>query len=393
MVPIEEIMTKDVVTANRDETLFQALGKMNKTHAKELPVVDEHNKVLGLISYYDILDIRSPPANLKVDTIMIQVPTLSKDASVEQALDLAINTGVEAMVVVDKYGKVIGIVSEYDLLKHYLKQGLFNNKDIIDFTRKISPLSSEDSLLKAKRKMGFYHVPLLPVINKENKFVGIIDSYDLFFNCFTQINEKPHTGDLTGEMIKFMSESINEANTILKLIEPININAKLDAAIQKMLDMRIKAIPVTNLDNEVAGILLRKDALTAISDVLKAKGVMINFSGIEMDEITSEGLNEIAEANVRRLSLIMHNIESIEVHVKPIHYVERKRYEIKMRLEHSGNDISVKEDGADLFYTFERAFKKLITVVRKEFGGESKERDRDYKREKDAYKKAKGHKI
>lgn len=368
MAIIGDIMTRQVITASPDETLFQVLGKMNKAHIKELPVVNENNRILGLVSYYDILDIRTPQSNLKVENIMSQVTMLKEGDDVSRALDMVIKMGVEAMAVVDKYEKLIGIVSEYDLLKHYTTEGLFKDKDIVDFVKSVTPLSTEDSILKAKRKMEFYRVPLLPVIDAEGKFVGIIDSYDLFFDRFTKANEKMNAGELSGELLRLMSDKIADAASVLKSIDAININESLDSAVNKMLKLQVKAIPVTNLDNEVSGILLRKDALTALSDLLKAKGITINFSGIKIDEITSEGLNEIAAANVRRLSLFVHNVESIEVHIKPVHYIIRKRYEIKMRLEHAGRDISVKEEGEDLFYTFEKAFKKLITVVKKEYG-------------------------
>ncbi|MDD2654952.1 MAG: CBS domain-containing protein, partial [Candidatus Omnitrophica bacterium] len=137
---------------------------MNKTHKKELPVVDSKNKVKGMISYYDILDMRTP-SNLKAETIMTNVPLLRKEESIENALDLMISSGIEAMAVADSHSKIIGIVSEYDLIKYFLNEGMFSKKEIPEFIRtNIKPLSIDDNLLKAKRKMGFYNVPLLPVV-------------------------------------------------------------------------------------------------------------------------------------------------------------------------------------------------------------------------------------
>src|SRR5471030_3329121 len=56
---------------------------------------------------------------MKAKDVMSQgITSLTHDASVQEAAELLVNTGVSAMPVLDKDGIMIGIVSEADLIRH-----------------------------------------------------------------------------------------------------------------------------------------------------------------------------------------------------------------------------------------------------------------------------------
>jgi CBS domain-containing protein len=52
-VPVEEVMTRKVITVSPDSNAIQAGAIMTAIHVKQLPVV-EKAKVVGIISYTDI---------------------------------------------------------------------------------------------------------------------------------------------------------------------------------------------------------------------------------------------------------------------------------------------------------------------------------------------------
>ena len=55
-----DLMTRDVVAVNVDETVRQVAQKMLATNYAALPVVDEHHRVVGLVSESDVLAVLLP---------------------------------------------------------------------------------------------------------------------------------------------------------------------------------------------------------------------------------------------------------------------------------------------------------------------------------------------
>lgn len=53
-VKIHDIMTKHVVTVNENDLLDEAIVKMKENKVRRLPVVDDNNKLTGIISLGDI---------------------------------------------------------------------------------------------------------------------------------------------------------------------------------------------------------------------------------------------------------------------------------------------------------------------------------------------------
>lgn len=53
-VRVEEIMTRDVITVSPDLAVLKAGATMIAHHVKQLPVIGDHKKVLGIITHTDI---------------------------------------------------------------------------------------------------------------------------------------------------------------------------------------------------------------------------------------------------------------------------------------------------------------------------------------------------
>ncbi len=47
---LEEIMSQDVITASPDESVAEAVKRMDQNHISALPVIDEERRVIGLIT-------------------------------------------------------------------------------------------------------------------------------------------------------------------------------------------------------------------------------------------------------------------------------------------------------------------------------------------------------
>lgn len=126
----QEIMSRDTVTATGDEPCFDAVARMARRGVRHLPVVDEQMRVVGMFSEYDVRQAlggglfvgadRIAPATLAtfaVKSIMSQTPTtVNADAPVDRLVQLFVRQRIDAVPVVDRDQRLLGIISYVDLL-------------------------------------------------------------------------------------------------------------------------------------------------------------------------------------------------------------------------------------------------------------------------------------
>ena len=129
---INEIMTKEVYTVSMDTTLKTIYEIFEKQKFHHLIVVEE-DELRGIISDRDLLKAISPFLNTlaeqdrdlftlrkKAHQIMSRNPvTITKDASLEDAVNLLLNQKISCLPVVSPDTKIEGIVTWKDLLKAY----------------------------------------------------------------------------------------------------------------------------------------------------------------------------------------------------------------------------------------------------------------------------------
>ncbi len=110
---IDEVMTKEnLVTTKKGTSLNQAEKILQEYKIEKLPVVDDNNKLVGLITYRDIIKVSENPNANKDSFGRLRVAAaigVSGD-SLERAAQL-INAGVDALVVDTAHGHSKGVVS------------------------------------------------------------------------------------------------------------------------------------------------------------------------------------------------------------------------------------------------------------------------------------------
>jgi len=128
---VRDIMTVKVFTIGADKKLFVANEIMEWAHIRHIPVVDTSNRVVGIISHRDILraslsalDTRAAEAERKqhlsgAPTFAIMrhpARTIAPNASVQEAAGVMRRFKIGCLPVVEE-GRLIGIVTEYDILQ------------------------------------------------------------------------------------------------------------------------------------------------------------------------------------------------------------------------------------------------------------------------------------
>ena len=128
---VQNWMTSDVVSVTPDTTLLK-LGKlMRDKKVRRLPVLDENEHVVGIISDRDVRDA-SPSkatsldmyemhyllAGIKARDIMTEKPfTISPIDTVEKAAMILLDRKISGLPVVEESGRLVGVISEHDVFK------------------------------------------------------------------------------------------------------------------------------------------------------------------------------------------------------------------------------------------------------------------------------------
>lgn len=132
---VEDIMTKTVVTIEMDDPLSLVKEIFDNAHFHHLLVVD-NKKLYGVLSDRDLLKTLSPSLNTAAETdkdratlkkrahqIMSRKPiTLTKEASVYDAIDIFVNNKISCIPIVDDANIPVGILSWRDILKALQKK-------------------------------------------------------------------------------------------------------------------------------------------------------------------------------------------------------------------------------------------------------------------------------
>jgi len=116
--PITEVMTKDNIITTTEPTDFDRAADILQQHKIEkLPVVDQNNKLIGLITYKDIIKIKARPNACKDSRGRLRVAAAVGIAAntLERAAAL-VEAGVDALVVDTAHGHSQGVINMVKML-------------------------------------------------------------------------------------------------------------------------------------------------------------------------------------------------------------------------------------------------------------------------------------
>lgn len=151
MISVQEAMQKEVITLRRVEKIEEAAKILRAKKISGAPVVDENNKMIGMVSESDImrlLEFHSPNLNLILPSPLdlIELPIRMK--------------------------------SEYDEISAGLKKASVVMVHEI-MTKKLITISPEKSISDAAEQMDMHKVKRLPVLDEKGNLIGIITRGDI----------------------------------------------------------------------------------------------------------------------------------------------------------------------------------------------------------------------
>ena len=132
---VKDHMTGNPYTITKDVVISKAVEIMRKNHFHRLPGVDDQGKLIGLVTgglvkeksganstALSIYELNYLLSKTQVKDIMItDVKTISQDVFVEEAAQTMLENEISVLPVVDENNKVIGIITDKDIFQAFVE--------------------------------------------------------------------------------------------------------------------------------------------------------------------------------------------------------------------------------------------------------------------------------
>jgi CBS domain-containing protein len=352
-----KIMTKKVVTVDVDMPIEKALEIMESKKIKELPVV-KNKKYVGMVPYYYILT-KEINSKSKVNEFMQKTPGVMPRDDISKTIDIMQDSGIGALPVLDEDQKVVGIVSDFDILKVLINDRVFDSFKVDDIAIKKFPiLRTDDTLGRAQKLASINKIDNLPIVDNFGKLIAQIPISRIISYTFQEkIKNKK------GKKDKYKEEKPASEKNVMELakmeIPKLSLTLNLRRAIEFMLSYKIKSGIVVDSYNKPVGILSRLKILDLLSGKNLTEVIDLAVSGEYDWEFIVLVRNEITK---RENFLIKSaKITSIKINVKKIKKAG-DIYQINM-LAIGKKRINIKADGVTKELVFEDVIDKLDNAL------------------------------
>ena len=119
-----DIMTTNVITVKKDMVLTDVIALLLRWHISAMPVVDNEDKIVGIVSEIDLVNLTfdGNAGDTIVEEVMVtNIVSFSQDAKLADLVQTFLKKHLRRVPIIDK-GKVVGIVSRRDILREMLRR-------------------------------------------------------------------------------------------------------------------------------------------------------------------------------------------------------------------------------------------------------------------------------
>ena len=329
---VSEIMVTDLVTLSSEDTVAKALNFMADRSINQIPTVDENGKYLGMIFAKQLINSTAQPSS-KLKSYIINTSTLSPDHDIEKAAQLVIGNGNRAMPVVVEKGKLVGIVSETDLVS----TADFGHAIVDEVMSGAIVIEENTSLADAVSKMRKYNISRLPVINTKGIFRGSLNILDIAKIIATPRERTSKSAAISGGTAGIKDVKVRD---IMRRAISVERGTKLNVLTDYF--KRNEEVVVVG-DGRPMGIVTPKDALELILPKKSSSEPIIHMAHLEdgQDRI------EIQEQLARFLQKIQGKLGDVRSIVVYADKHKTRKYSLRTRLITSRGVIDAKAVGYD----------------------------------------------
>ena len=275
---VKDVMVRDVAYVSLPGNRDQVLKTLQERLVSGVPVVKKE-ELVGMITRSDILRNREED---QTALLMARNPiTVTPDSTIDEASRLLLKHGIRRLPVVDGK-KLVGIITVADIVKVASEMNIQTKVEEY-FEKDILVLWSEMPVPIAGAVMEYAQVAACPVIDSGLKLVGIISDRDLIKSSIIEDSVGKTVMSAAHEEDEWMWNSVMETTNkyyAVSRIELRNILVKeamvpvitaikstsVSECASLMLKSRIDQIPVVSSSQKLIGMLRDKDIVKALID-------------------------------------------------------------------------------------------------------------------------------
>jgi CBS domain-containing protein len=117
---VRDVMTTEVITVNEGQTRQQAAQLLSQHHISGLPVVNNDNTVIGVVTEHDVIGREGETVG---DIMTRSVISVTPETDLEEVRRVLVLERIRRLIVLDQ-GKLVGIVSRADLVREVANRWL-----------------------------------------------------------------------------------------------------------------------------------------------------------------------------------------------------------------------------------------------------------------------------
>jgi len=117
MIPVKEVMTRNVVTFREDETVEEIAQTLASKRITGAPVIAAYGAVVGIVSETDVFTKKGKTAR---DIMSPHVISVTEEMGIDEAARLLVGERIRRVPVI-KRGKMVGLLSRSDVLDFFAK--------------------------------------------------------------------------------------------------------------------------------------------------------------------------------------------------------------------------------------------------------------------------------
>lgn len=318
-------MSSKPVMVGYDETVNRAVSRMMRERCREALVTDG-DEFVGVLASRELVKKKIDlPDRTGIKSFITKIIPISDKTPVTDMLNSMLINDYKALPVRDTKGKV-RLITKLDMLKTVKDNTVFKDKRARDVMNFPYSVSGSDSLATARSLIRSLNLSRLPVLGKENRLEGTVDTLDLLRGIVTR--RRSSRDELSKKETRIDDVSIK--SLMNKNPARTGQDQDLKKVINSMIRKKSPTMMVTEGDR-VMGIITPRDILKLIGR--EVKGVYVTVSGLQDDDgFIKTVVDEEISNEVRKLGKIME-IDSLILHVDRHHQTgKRSKYSVKGRL-------------------------------------------------------------
>ena len=256
---VSEIMSEGPVSIREGEFVTHARQLMRDYFLRGVVVVDEGNRLVGMLNDQDIMNVTSTRSNVTVSGYARQSPTVTPDMDVVKAAKLMVQSKQNRVPVVKSTTDrtVVGILSEMDILRNVeLPKNVSKPIEAV-MTKKVKTCSPDERISKVWSYMIETDYTGIPVVSKKGDPIGMITRRDIIKSGTVRIEVEDDRRTRPNDSPKVERFMSTPAYTLSE-------KESIENAIEIVVQRDVGRVTIVNGQGKLSGIVDRQDLLESI---------------------------------------------------------------------------------------------------------------------------------